>query len=167
MSNSAAILQYPEMTLEAVRPGIILYGIYPSHEVDRSVIDLRPAMSLKANIVLVKDVEPGISISYGRKFTTRRPSRIATVPIGYADGYSRLLSNKSRVLINGQYAPVVRICMDQLMVDITDIEVKAGDKWFSSAARARMKSPPRNRRSHRDNSRETICVIGKRIPRYT
>lgn len=169
VSNSAAIIQYPEMTLEAVRPGIILYGIYPSKEVDRSAIDLKPAMTLKANIVHVKEVEPGISISYGRTFTTRRRSRIATVPIGYADGYSRLLSNKSRVLINGQYAPVVgNICMDQCMVDITDIsgDVKAGDEVVLIGRQG-------------DNEitadeiadligtipYEILSVIGKRIPR--
>lgn len=169
VSNSAAIIQYPEMTLEAVRPGIILYGIYPSRDVDRSRIDLRPAMSLKANIIHVKEVEAGVSVSYGRTFTTRRKSRIATIPIGYADGYSRLLSNRSRVLINGQYAPVVgNICMDQLMVDVTDIsgEVKAGDEAVLIGRQG-------------DNEiaaeeiagiigtlpYEVLCIIGKRVPR--
>ena len=169
VSNSAAIIQYPEMTLEAVRPGIILYGIYPSHEVDRSVINLKPAMSLKANVVLVKELEPGVSISYGRTFTTRRPSRIATIPVGYADGYSRLLSNKCRVLINGQYAPVVgTICMDQLMVDITEIsgDVKTGDEVVLIG-----------RQGDNEISAEEIadligtipyeilCIVGKRVPR--
>ena len=169
VSNSGAILQYPEMILEAIRPGIILYGIYPSKEVDRSVIDLKPAMTLKANIVLVKEVEAGVSISYGRTFTTRRPSRIATIPIGYADGYSRLLSNRSRVLVNGQYAPVVgNICMDQCMVDITDVsgEVKVGDEVVLFG-----------RQGDREITVEEIAdligtipyevvsVIGKRIPR--
>jgi len=169
VSNSAAIIQYPEMTLEAVRPGIILYGIYPSREVNRSLIDLKPAMSLKANVIHVKEVEAGVSISYGRTFTTRRKSRIATVPIGYADGYSRLLSNKSRVLINGQFAPVVgNICMDQMMVDVTDIEgdVKPGDEVVLIG-----------RQGDREITAEEIadiigtipyevlCIVGKRVPR--
>jgi len=169
VSNSGAILQYPEMTLEAIRPGIILYGIYPSKEVDRSVIDLKPAMTLKANIVLVKDVEPGVSISYGRTFTTRRPSRIATIPIGYADGYSRLLSNKSRVLVNGQYAPVVgNICMDQCMVDITDVsgEVKVGDEVVLIGRQGERGITVEEIADLIGTiPYEVVSVIGKRIPR--
>lgn len=169
VSNSGAILQYPEMILEAVRPGIILYGIYPSHEVDRSIIDLRPAMSLKANIVLVKEVEAGVSISYGRRFTTQRPSRIATVPIGYADGYSRLLSNKSRVLINGQYAPVVgNICMDQLMVDITDVtgDVKAGDEVVLIGRQGQLEITAEEIADLIGTiPYEIVSIIGKRVPR--
>jgi len=169
VSNSAAIMQYPEMTLEAVRPGIILYGIYPSKEVDRSVIDLKPAMSLKANVIHVKDVESGVSISYGRTFTTKRPSRIATVPIGYADGYSRLLSNRSRVLINGQFAPVVgNICMDQLMVDITDIsgDVKAGDEVVLIGRQGENEITAEEIADLMGTiPYEILCIIGKRVPR--
>lgn len=169
VSNSGAIIQYPEMILEAVRPGIILYGIYPSDEVDRSVIDLKPVMSLKANVIHVKDVETGVSISYGRTFTTRRSSRIATVPIGYADGYSRLLSNKSRVLINGQYAPVVgNICMDQMMVDITDIsgEVKAGDEVVLIGRQGDNEITAEEIAGLMGTiPYEILCIIGKRVPR--
>jgi len=169
VSNSGAIIQYPEMILEAVRPGIILYGIYPSDEVDRSVIDLKPVMSLKANVIHVKDVETGVSISYGRTFTTRRSSRIATVPIGYADGYSRLLSNKSRVLINGQYAPVVgNICMDQMMVDITDIsgEVKAGDEVVLIGRQGDNEITAEEIDGLMGTIQyEILCIIGKRVPR--
>jgi len=131
IANSAAVIQYPNLHLNMVRPGIILYGLYPSDEVDRSSIDIRPGMELKARVVLVKEVEEGTPVSYGRTFVTKRKSRIATLPIGYADGYSRLLSNRGRVLIHGQYAPIVgNICMDQCMVDVTDIdeEVKTGMK---------------------------------------
>ena len=97
VSNSAAIIQYPQYSLELVRPGIILYGIYPSKEVDRGVIDLRPAMSLKAKVSMVKWIERDASVSYAGKFISKRSTKLATVPIGYADGYSRLLTGKSHV----------------------------------------------------------------------
>ena len=123
VANSAAIIEFPEMHLDMVRPGIILYGYYPSSEVNKHKLLLKPAMTLKANVILVKEVENNTSVSYGRVFTTKRRSRIATIPIGYADGYSRLLTGKANVLINGELAPVVgTICMDQCMVDITDID---------------------------------------------
>ncbi len=129
IANSAAILKYPEAHFNMVRAGIALYGLKPFKGADKYA-DLRPAMSLKAKIAQVKDVESGTSISYGRIFKTKRMSRIATILAGYADGYTRLLSGKASVLIKGQYAPVAgRICMDQFMADITDIEeeVKVGD----------------------------------------
>ncbi len=129
--NSAGIIEFPHMHLNMVRPGIALYGLYPSSEVSREKINLKPAMTLKANIILVKDVEKDTCISYGGIFKTKRDSRIATIPIGYADGYTRLLTNKGKVLINGQRAPIVgKICMDQCMVDITDIkgDVNVGDE---------------------------------------
>lgn len=172
VSNSAAIIQYPEMTLEAVRPGIILFGIYPSNEVDRSIIDLKPAMTLKANIILVKDVDPGVSISYGRRFTTGRPSKIATIPIGYADGYSRLLTGKSHVIVNGQYAPVVgTICMDQCMIDVTDVQgsVKTGDEVVLIGKQGNLEVTADEIASLIGTiPYEIVCIIGKRIPRvYT
>ena len=169
VSNSAAIMQYPEYTLELVRPGIILYGIYPSREVDRSVIDLKPAMSLKAKVSMVKWIERDCSVSYGRRFITKRLTKIATVPVGYADGYSRLLTGKSHVLINGQYAPVVgAICMDQLMVDVTDIE---GD--FAIGDEVVLIGRQGNNEITADDIAdlmgtipyEVVCIIGKRIPR--
>jgi alanine racemase len=169
VSNSAAILQYPEMTLEMVRPGVILYGIYPSSEVDRSIISLKPAMTLKANIILVKDVEEKVSVSYGRRFTTTRKSRIATIPIGYADGYSRLLTGKARVLVNGQYAPIVgTICMDQCMVDVTDIEgdVRIGDEVVLMGNQGGKEITADEIASLIGTiAYETVCIIGKRIPR--
>ncbi|MBR0373932.1 MAG: alanine racemase [Mogibacterium sp.] len=129
IANSAAIIQYPATLFEAVRPGIILYGCYPSDEVDRSVIDLRPVMSVRANIVHVKTVPVGTCVSYGRRFTADRETRIATISIGYADGYSRALSGKAEVLVKGVRVPVVgNICMDQCMIDVTDVpDVKRGD----------------------------------------
>lgn len=121
-ANSAAIMELPEAYYDAVRPGIILYGCYPSGQVDQNQIHLKPAMSLKANIVFLKRVPAGYSISYGRHFITKRDSLIATLPLGYADGYPRALSGKGRVLVNGEYAPIVgNVCMDQCMIDVTDI----------------------------------------------
>ncbi len=169
VSNSAAILQYSEMTLDMVRAGIILYGIYPSNEVDKTVIDLRPAMTLKANITLVKWVDGETSISYGRKFTTKRKSRIATISIGYADGYSRLLTNKSRVLVNGQYAPVVgSICMDQCMIDVTDIsgELEVGSEVVLIGCQGENEiTADEIAQLIGTIPYEIVSIIGKRIPR--
>jgi alanine racemase len=168
-ANSAAIVEFPEMHLDMVRPGIILYGMYPSEEVDKSRIDLRPAMTLKANVILVKDVEPNTCISYGRIFTTARASRIVTIPIGYADGYTRMLSNKGKVLVNGEIAPVVgRVCMDQCMIDVTDLgsEVKVGDEavLFGSQGDSRIAIEEVAAAIGMINY-EMVCIIGKRIPR--
>lgn len=122
MANSAAVMNYPQAYFSAVRPGIALYGQYPSTEVDESKLDLTPAMSVKANIVYLKKVPAGFSVSYGKKFTTTRESLIGTLPLGYADGLPRFLSGKGRVIVNGVYAPIAgNICMDQCMVDLTDV----------------------------------------------
>jgi alanine racemase len=167
--NSGGIIQYPEMHLDMVRPGIILYGLYPSDEVSRSSIDLKPAMTLKANVVHVKDVDKDVCISYGRTFRTSRKSRIATVPIGYADGYTRLMSNKGRMLVNGEFAPVVgRICMDQCMIDVTDLnhEVHVGDEVviFGNQGGASISVDEIAAEVGTINY-ELVCIIGKRIPR--
>lgn len=167
--NSAGIIQYPEMHLDLVRPGVILYGLYPSSQVDKDKIHLKPAMTLKANIILVKDVEQDVCISYGRTFRTTRLSKIATVPIGYADGYTRLLSNKGRMLINGEFAPIVgRICMDQCMVDVTDLkhEVHVGDEVviFGSQNESCI-SVDEVAADIGTIGYEVVCIIGKRIPR--
>jgi alanine racemase len=123
VANSAAIMELPHTHLDMVRPGIILYGLYPSDEVDKSRIDLKPVMSLKTRVSHVKILGAGRAISYGGTFITKRQSIIATLPVGYADGYSRLLSSRASVMIRGQRAPVVgRVCMDQCMVDVTDIQ---------------------------------------------
>ncbi len=121
-SNSAGILNYPEAGLDLVRAGIILYGLLPSDQVHMESLELKPAMELKSHVVCVKDVEPGIPISYGGTFVTPEKMRIATVPVGYGDGYPRSLSNKGYVLIHGKKAPIVgRVCMDQFMVDVSHI----------------------------------------------
>ncbi len=122
-SNSAGIIDMPEANLQAVRAGIAMYGLYPSEEVEKERVELFPALELKSHLIHIKEVPKGTGISYGWTFTTDRVSRIATIPVGYADGYARTLSNKADVLIKGQRAPIVgRICMDQFMVDITDLK---------------------------------------------
>ncbi|MDP9751278.1 alanine racemase [Thermoanaerobacter pentosaceus] len=128
IANSGAIIDLKYTYLDMVRPGIVLYGSYPSEEVKRP-LDLRQTMGFKTKIVYIKEVPEGTSISYGKTFITKRKSKIATLPVGYADGFNRLLSNNYHVLVKGKYAAVVgRICMDQTMIDVTDIEgVEVGD----------------------------------------
>lgn len=122
-SNSAGIIDLPQANLDVVRAGISIYGIYPSQEVKKEAVPLKPVMQIKSHISFIKEVEAGVEISYGGTFTTKRKSRIATIPVGYADGYPRSLSGKGCVLIHGQRAPITgRVCMDQFMVDITDLQ---------------------------------------------
>lgn len=129
ISNSAAIIDMRESDLDMVRAGILTYGLYPSEDVDKSVISLTPAMSVKAYVTYVKTVEKGTLIGYNGTFETKGRTVVATVPIGYADGYPRALSNQGRVLIHGLSAPIIgRVCMDQFMIDVTGIpDVKEGD----------------------------------------
>lgn len=121
--NSAGIMEFDDHRFEMVRSGIITYGIYPSEEVKKERLDLIPALSWKSHVIHVKEVGPGIGVSYGATYVTEKPmTRIATVSAGYADGYPRALSNQGCVLIHGKKAPIIgRICMDQMMVDVTDI----------------------------------------------
>ena len=121
--NSAGIMEFDDHRFEMVRSGIITYGIYPSEEVKKERLDLIPALSWKSHVIHVKEVGPGIGVSYGATYVTEKPmTRIATVSAGYADGYPRALSNQGWVLIHGKKAPIIgRICMDQMMVDVTDI----------------------------------------------
>ncbi len=128
--NSAGLIDLPEYHLDMVRPGICLYGLYPSDEVDKSKLHLKPAMSMKARVAFVKPVSAGTTVSYGRTFTVPRDTVVATIPLGYADGYTRAYSNKAQVLIRGKRAPVIgRVCMDQFMVDAGHIAgVAAGDE---------------------------------------
>lgn len=129
IANSAAILNSSSMYLDAVRPGIILYGLFPSPKSERTV-ELKPAAEFKTRIIFLKKVSPGKSIGYGRTYITTKPTKVATLPVGYADGYSRLLSNKAEVLVREQRAPIIgRICMDLCMIDVTHIpEVQIGDE---------------------------------------
>ena len=128
-SNSAGIVKFPDANMNLVRAGIILYGLWPSSEMAETGMDLRPVMSLKSKISYLKKLEAGREVSYGGTYLTTEDRCIATIPVGYGDGYARSLSNKGYVLIRGQKAPICgRICMDQFMVDVTDIaDVSVGD----------------------------------------
>ena len=118
-ANSAALIDMPETHLDLVRPGISIYGLYPSDEVDKSRILLKPAMALKASIVHLKQVPAGFKVSYSMTHETSKPTTIASVPVGYADGFNRLLSNQGHMLVGGSRAPIVgRVCMDQTMLDV-------------------------------------------------
>jgi alanine racemase len=122
VSNSAAIIDLPEYSLDLVRPGIMLYGYYPSPDVDLQKVNLKQVLTLRAQISHVKTVPPNQGISYGLTYTTDKESKIATIPLGYADGYRRILSNRGWVEIGGRKAPIIgRVCMDQFMVDVTGI----------------------------------------------
>ena len=129
-SNSAGIIRVPEANLSIVRAGITIYGIYPSSEVERDIVKLEPVMELKSHVTYVKDVPAGAAISYGGTYVADKKRRVATIPVGYADGYPRQLSNKGWVLIHGKKAPILgRVCMDQFMADVTEIDnVKKGDE---------------------------------------
>ena len=163
--NSAGVMMYPEMHLDMVRPGVILYGMYPSDEVDKKRLNLIPAMTVKSKITFVKDVEAGRGVSYGKEYITDRTTKIATVPIGYADGYLRKIAKNGKMIVNGVKVPIIgRICMDQCMINVSDVHnIERGDeaiifgregitiddlaKWLDTI------------------NYEISCVIGKRIPR--
>ena len=167
-SNSAAIIDMPEANMSVVRAGISLYGMWPSDEVKKENIDLTPVMSLKSCIVFLKELEKGRVISYGATYETSKKQRIATIPVGYGDGYPRSLSNKGYVLIHGKKAPICgRICMDQFMVDVTDIpEAKEGDivTLVGKDDGAEITMEEIGDLSGRFNY-EFACDLGKRIPR--
>jgi len=128
-ANSIATVDFKRSYLNLVRPGLIVYGMYPKHTFPK-IIKLKPAMSLKTRVVFIKDIPAGRSISYGRTFISQKATKVATLPIGYADGYHRGVSNKASVLVHGQFAPVVgRVTMDQTMIDVGQIKgVKIGDE---------------------------------------
>lgn len=168
LANSAGIIEFPEAYFDMVRSGITTYGIYPSDEVDQNKIKLIPAMEWKTHVVYVKDVEPGVGVSYGATYVTKTKTRIATIPVGYADGYSRNLSNTGKVIIHGQYAPIIgRVCMDQFMVDVSDIsDVKQGDvvTLMGRDGDAYISIEELAKWSH-SFSYELVCTVGKRVPR--
>lgn len=167
-ANSAAIINHDYTHCNMVRPGIILYGYYPSQYLQGKTLDLRPAMTLKSQIVHVKELPEGYYISYGRKYCTHHQTKIATIPIGYADGYSRRLTNKGRVLIHGQYAHIVgTVCMDQFMVDVSHIEnVCVGDEVVLFGTQDDSCIAVEEIASILDTiSYEVVCMVGKRVPR--
>lgn len=168
VSNSAGIVDLPQYNMDMVRAGIILYGLWPSDEVQKDRIDLRPLLSLKSHIVHVKELEPDRLISYGGTYRTTGKQRIATIPVGYGDGYPRQLSNKGYVLIHGQKAPICgRVCMDQFMVDVTDIpDVRPLDEvtLVGRDGDACITMEELGDLSGRFNY-EFACDLGRRIPR--
>lgn len=170
VSNSGAIMDMPETfkDLDAVRAGIILYGYYPSDEVKKENLALKPALKIKAKVAHVKTMDKNMYISYGRTFKTDRKSIIATIPIGYADGYSRLLMPGAKVIVNGRFAPVVgRICMDQCMIDVTDSgEVKTGDEVIILGECGNLKINADNYAEILGTiNYEILCMFKHRIPK--
>lgn len=166
--NSAGIIDFPEYHFDMVRAGIMMYGLYPSTEVDMSKVELRQVMALKAKVSHVKMIEAGEGVSYGLKFVSEKPMQVATLPLGYADGYTRLLTGKAKGLISGELKPIIgRICMDQCMIAADELKVSVGDivtlfgkddcealsidqiaTWLGTI------------------NYEVVCMIGKRVPRH-
>ena len=167
-ANSAAVIDMPQVDLDMVRLGIAMYGMYPSDEVKKEKVELFPARDLKSHVTRVKEIPAGEKVSYGGTFTTTRTTKLATVSVGYGDGYPRALSSKGYVLVRGQKAPIVgRVCMDQMMVDVTDIKNvtradivtligKDGDAEITVEEIAALAGT---------FNYEFVCDLGKRIPR--
>lgn len=168
IANSAATMELPSAHFNGVRPGIILYGCYPSAQVDRKELSIKPVMSVKANIVQLKRVPALTSISYGRKFTTDKESLIGTLTLGYADGYPRPLNGHGRVIVRGQYAPVVgNICMDQCMIDVSNIpDVAEGDEVILMGSNGNL-SILADEIAEKTNTinYEIVCAFGQRLPK--
>ena len=165
ISNSAAIINYPEFESDLVRTGILLYGISP---LKNNKLDLKPALSLKSQIVSIKKINKDESVSYNRKFFAQSETLIGIVVIGYADGYPRLASNNMNVIINGKFAPIIgNICMDYLMVNLNGIEAKVGDEVTLIGSQNNLSiSASDLAKTCSTISYEIITTIGKRIPRY-
>lgn len=167
-ANSAGIIRMPQANMEIVRAGITLYGLWPSDEVERDIIQIRPALSLKSHIVYMKEMKEGMQISYGGTFTAAEGMRVATIPVGYADGYPRSLSGKGYVLIHGKKAPILgRVCMDQMMVDVSGIpQAKEGDlvTLLGKDGKEQITAEELGKLSGRFNY-ELVCDIDKRVPR--
>jgi len=167
-SNSGAVIDMPEANMDMVRPGISLYGLYPSAEVDHQSVRLKPVMEIKSHIILVKELLENSGIGYGLTFTTKRKTRVATIPIGYGDGYPRALSNQGRVLVRGHFVPIIgRICMDQLMVDITDFDdIILGDEvTLIGRDKDELISVEEAAAMAGSFNYEFVCNIGRRVPR--
>ena len=165
-SNSGGILAYPEADFDAVRPGIMVYGLYPSKEVAKS-IPIQEALTLKTRVVFLKESNAGTTVSYGRTHTLKRRSKIATLPIGYADGYNRLLSNQGEAAVRGCRVPVIgRVCMDQIMIDVTDVAgVELGDEVVLYGGGYDYLSVSRIAEKIGTISYEVLCAIGSRVER--
>lgn len=167
VSNSAGIIDLPEFNLNMVRAGIMLYGLYPSDEVNKEKIKLKPAMTLKAKISHLKIVPKGTGISYGQIFTTEGESKIGTIPIGYADGFTRLLTGKAEVYINDKRVPIVgKICMDQCMLDLTSVEdVELGDEVVIFGCEQDYPHVDELASKIGTINYEIVCMVARRVPR--
>lgn len=167
-SNSAGVIEMQDANMDVVRPGITIYGLTPSDEVDVDKLKLLPALSLYSHIVFIKELEAGREVSYGGTFVTERTMRVATIPVGYGDGYPRSLSNKGHVLIHGKKAPILgRVCMDQFMVDVTNIPEAKEDDLVTLVGQDKdecITAEIIGDLSGRFNY-EFVCDLGKRIPR--
>jgi len=166
-SNSAGLIDVKKASFNMVRAGIALYGLYPSKDVDHS-IKLEPALSIISRVIFIKEVDAGELISYGGTFVAEGKTKIATIPIGYADGYSRALSNKGQVVIHGQLAPVIgRVCMDQIMIDVTHIkDVCENDEvYLIGGTKDAFVSVEDIAEIMKTINYEVVCLIGKRVPR--
>ncbi|MBE7036232.1 MAG: alanine racemase [Ruminococcaceae bacterium] len=166
--NSAGIFDFPEYQLEMVRPGIILYGYYPSDYIHTERAKLKPVLSLKSRVIHLHSVEEGTGIGYGWTYEAQKPIQVATVPVGYADGYSRLLSNRAEMMIGGQKVPVIgRICMDQCMIDVTSVHtITVGDiiTVIGKEGEASITADDLAKKTE-TISYEVLCDISKRVPR--
>jgi len=169
--NSAAILDLPEFHDDMVRAGIIMYGLAPSDEVDIKRFNLKTVMSLKCCVDHIKIIDAGESVSYGRKFIAEKPTRIASLPVGYADGYTRMLSNKAEVLVHGKRVPQVgNICMDQCMIDVTTVpDIKIDDEVVLFGKQEGTELPVEELSNILGTiNYEIICMLARRVPRvYT
>ncbi len=168
ISNSAAIIDTPEYQLDMVRAGIVLYGYYPSEDVKKHRINIKPAMTLKSCISNIKTVPKDTGIGYNQIFKTKRESVIGTIPIGYADGYSRMLTGKGEIFVKDKIVPIVgKICMDQMMIDITDIDnVNIGDEVILFGYEDdRYPTVNEIAKALGTVNYELICMMGRRIPR--
>lgn len=167
IANSGAVLELPQSYFDQVRVGILMYGIYPSEKLPKRV-EVNPVMSLKSKIIQIKEVKKGTSVGYGRSFITKRKTRIGTIPLGYADGYPRLLSNRGEVLIKGKRAPIIgRVCMDAFMVDLTFIpDVNIGEEVILLGKQSKGEIDVQQIGNWAESfSYEIVSRMGKRLPR--
>ena len=167
IDNSAGAMEIHSQGFDMMRLGIVIYGLYPSEEIDKSVV-LKPAMSLKSKVIHVKELEAGRGIGYGWTYVTEKPTKVATVSAGYADGYPRALSGNGKVIIKGEFAPILgRVCMDQIMIDVTDIEdVRVGDEVVLFGKQGENDIPVEDIAEVANSfNYETVCRISRRVPR--
>ena len=164
--NSAGLLKFPEMHLDMVRAGIVLYGIYPSSDFDKSMIDLKPSMAFKSRVSHIKVLDKGTTLSYGRTYTLKNSAKIATVSVGYADGYMRSLSNKAIVSVDGCVVKQTgRICMDQCMIDVTTVNnINVGDEVILFGGSGKI-SAENTAELIGTIGYELVCAVGRRVPR--